>query len=168
MALECATPPTRTNRQFEGPASEGGFSSWKKRSPDVIKWAAANTRNSPFSSFSLGSALSSSTHTRVGRLTPSVRRGGEGRGLPQRQRKRRDDGRIALPAQKGEETSGHVELSYVLTCPSLPPPLWLFYLTHSERRVVGRERKKANLQSSGFRNSLRTKRAQNGQMKAVM
>lgn len=38
--------------------------------------------------------------------------------MPQQQRRA---SWLALPAQKGEETSGHVELSYVLTCPS--PPL---------------------------------------------
>lgn len=28
---------------------------------------------------------------------------------------------VALPVQRGEETAGHVGLSYVLTRPSLPP-----------------------------------------------
>lgn len=37
--------------------------------------------------------------------------------MPQQQRKAHW---LALPAQRGEETSGHVELSYVLTCPSSP------------------------------------------------
>lgn len=43
-----------------------------------------------------------------------------GGGVPQQQRKA---GWLALPAQNGEEIGGHVELSYVLTCPSPPSPL---------------------------------------------
>lgn len=52
-------------------------------------------------------------------------------GVPQQQRKA---GWLALPAQKGEETSGHVELSYVLTCPSPPSPLDIFFDTQGERK----------------------------------
>lgn len=38
--------------------------------------------------------------------------------MPQQQR---SASQLALPVQRGEETAGHVGLSYVLTCPSLPP-----------------------------------------------
>lgn len=67
--------------------------------------------------------------------------------MPQQQRKA---GWSALPAQNGEETGGHVELSYVLTCPS-PPPLLIFSLTHSqsESKKVSR-RKKGSLQGHKF------------------
>lgn len=55
--------------------------------------------------------------------------------MPQQQRKA---GWSALPAHKGEETSGHVELNYVLTCPS-PSPLGF---SEGESKKRGKKRKR--------------------------
>lgn len=64
----------------------------------------------------------------------SMRRGG----VPQQQRKA---SWLALPAQKGEDTSGHVELSYVLSRPSPPSSLDFLFDTQFEqaRRTVGKD-----------------------------
>lgn len=77
----------------------------------------------PFSLSALSSCTLKSHFRFFFRLTPSERRGNQHRRrrsvVPQQQRKA---GWLALPAQKGEETGGHVELSYVLTRPSPPLP----------------------------------------------
>ena len=132
MALECAPPAHRGEHRVEG-AGElrrgwvremGGFQKGKKKLL-LSNEQQLGQETPPFPSYSL-SALSSCTLKFLlnlfFRLPPSERRrrGRLGRGweLPQQQRKA---GWLALPAQRREETDGHVELSYVLICPSPPP-----------------------------------------------
>ncbi len=61
-----------------------------------------------------------------------------------------EEGWLVSPsAQKGEETSGHVELSYVLTCPSPPSPLDFLFDTEQEGEQESRKvEKKGNLKKA--------------------
>lgn len=135
-------PPTETNKQLKGPECEGGAWQGERegfQEKKIVKWATVTIRNSPFPqsrSLSLSSCticLSWSFLSDVSEYLRAEETRTEvwGRGAQQQQRKA---GWLALPAQKGEENSGHVELSYVLTCPSppLPPPIWTFSLTWGE------------------------------------
>lgn len=133
MVLECRSPPTKTKRvkgaRGAGEGEMGVFPGKKKRKTLSNGLEPAEKNPLLLPSLRLLTCLaccSSSTERFFSRLPPTVGRKlaeqeqqeEEEEWVPQRQRTAR---RLALPVQWGEETAGHVGLSYVLTCPSLPP-----------------------------------------------
>lgn len=126
----------------------------------VVKWTRVTIRNSPFpQSFSL-SLFSHPAHSvQVGLFSDfweqkrKCRIGaGRGGGVPQQQRKADC---LALPAQTGEETGGHVELSYVLTCPPPPTPLntlWRGVIVRAHKQGSrGKKKAFSSCKSAGIR-----------------
>lgn len=126
----------------------------------VVKWTRVTIRNSPFpQSFSL-SLFSHPAHSvQVGLFSDfweqkrKCRIGaGRGGGVPQQQRKADC---LALPAQTGEETGGHVELSYVLTCPPPPTPLntlWRGVIVRAHKQGSrGKKKALSSCKSAGIR-----------------
>lgn len=123
---ECWSPPTKSKRELKGPEGQGK-EIWecfqkKKKKKILIKWTGTSREKSPFPPLrrllTCLACCSSSRERLFSRLPPTSGRKlaeqEEAEWVPQQQGAARW---LALPVQRGEETAGHVGLSYVLTCP---------------------------------------------------